>query len=61
MLQVADCLHAVRNAVAEIWPHASTEMFGSQAVGLAMPGSDIDLVVLGLVDDLPAATPEATR
>ena len=60
-LQVDDCLKAVRDAVATIWPHASTEAFGSQAAGLAMPGSDLDLVVLGLVDEILVTTPEDTR
>lgn len=45
-MQVAQCLEAIRASVAELWPFATTQMFGSQAVDLAMPGSDIDISVL---------------
>ncbi|GFR51554.1 hypothetical protein Agub_g13973, partial [Astrephomene gubernaculifera] len=41
--------------VAEIWPTARVVLFGSQAAGLALPGSDLDLVVLGVMPHL--ATP----
>ena len=56
-MQVQECLHIVRAAVHAIWPRAATHIFGSQAVDLAMPGSDVDIVILGVVSDLPTADP----
>ena len=47
-LQVQECVAAVRRCVTLLWPGATTAMFGSQAAGLAMPGSDIDIVVMGV-------------
>ena len=47
-LQVQECVTAVRRCVSLLWPEAQTALFGSQAAGLAMPGSDIDIVVMGV-------------
>lgn len=38
-------LERVLRAVAECWPDARVEVFGSRATGLVVPDSDIDLVV----------------
>ncbi len=45
----------IDRAVRDLWPEARTCLFGAQASGLALPGSDIDVVILGVVEDL--ATP----
>jgi hypothetical protein len=47
----ADVQHAVEgvaSAAQGIWPQASAVLFGSQATGLALPGSDLDIVVLNV-------------
>ena len=54
---VARTLRSIKDAVCSLWPHATTCLFGSQASGLALPGSDLDVVILGVVEDL--ATPGA--
>ena len=46
---------AVSAAACSLWPHARTALFGSQATGLALPGSDLDLVVLGVGPPLERA------
>ena len=48
-----ECVAGVRRCVNLLWSGATTALFGSQAAGLAMPGSDIDIVVMGLAQ--PAA------
>ncbi|KXZ49555.1 hypothetical protein GPECTOR_20g409 [Gonium pectorale] len=48
-------LAAVQRVAGSIWPEARVVLFGSQAAGLALPGSDLDLVVLGVMPHL--ATP----
>ncbi|GLI71495.1 hypothetical protein VaNZ11_016710 [Volvox africanus] len=40
-------LAAIQRVAEEIWPSARVVLFGSQASGLALPSSDVDLVVLG--------------
>lgn len=45
----------VARVVRLIWPHARTVLFGSQATSLALPGSDLDIVVLGVTQDLARA------
>lgn len=40
-------LEELERAVLELWPNARVQLFGSQATGLALPGSDVDIVVLG--------------
>lgn len=35
-----------------MWPAAQLHMFGSRATGLALPGSDVDLVILGATPEL---------
>ncbi|CAM6113633.1 unnamed protein product [Calypogeia fissa] len=41
-----DALACVERAVHEIWPIAETFLFGSTATGLALPWSDIDVVIM---------------
>ena len=38
-----------------LWPAARVALFGSQATGLALPGSDMDIVVLGVGPTLALA------
>ncbi|MEW5298464.1 MAG: hypothetical protein WDW36_001585 [Sanguina aurantia] len=53
--QLDIAMRAVQTVVASIWPHARAVLFGSQASGLSLPGSDLDIVILGVMEDL--ATP----
>ncbi|KAL4428251.1 hypothetical protein ABPG75_002340 [Micractinium tetrahymenae] len=39
---------AVSEVARSLWPHSRTALFGSQATGLALPGSDLDIVVLNV-------------
>jgi DNA polymerase sigma len=41
-------LEEVGRAGRRLWHTARVALFGSQAHGLALPGSDLDIVVLGL-------------
>lgn len=43
---VEACLAAVERQARELLPDIRAHLFGSQAVGLAIPGSDIDMVLL---------------
>ena len=40
-------VEAVRRVASVLWGQSRTVLFGSQATGLALPGSDLDIVVLG--------------
>jgi DNA polymerase sigma len=40
-------LRQLGEIVRRIWPAAQIHLFGSQATGLALPGSDLDFVILG--------------
>eukprot|EP00232_Nephroselmis_pyriformis_P014730 CAMPEP_0182897910 /NCGR_PEP_ID=MMETSP0034_2-20130328/27173_1 /TAXON_ID=156128 /ORGANISM="Nephroselmis pyriformis, Strain CCMP717" /LENGTH=310 /DNA_ID=CAMNT_0025031851 /DNA_START=188 /DNA_END=1117 /DNA_ORIENTATION=- len=42
----------VKQVALALWPQARVVVFGSRATGLALPDSDVDIVVLGVVDDL---------
>lgn len=44
--QRQEALDAVAGVVSEIWPGATTELFGSFLTGLYTPTSDIDVVIL---------------
>lgn len=54
-LQVVDKL---RSLVAELWPLAQLHVIGSFKTGLFLPGSDLDLVLLGRWPALPLRTLE---
>ena len=44
-----------------LWPHSRTVLFGSQATDLALPGSDLDIVILGVAQDLTTAASGFTK
>ncbi len=44
-----------RSIVAELWPQATLEVFGSYATSMYLPSSDIDMVVLDCPDKNPAS------
>lgn len=46
---------AIGRTASALWPASRTVLFGSQATGLALPGSDLDIVVLGASDELANA------
>lgn len=48
----------IESVVLAMWPDAHVEVFGSFRTGLYLPTSDIDLVVLGIWDQLPLRTLE---
>ena len=50
--QVQENLGQLAAAITGKWPAASVHLFGSQACGLALPLSDMDVVVLGLSEEL---------
>ena len=49
---VRSAVEAVARTATRLWPESRTVLFGSQATGLALPGSDLDIVVLGASDEL---------
>jgi DNA polymerase sigma len=52
---VQAAVHAVDTAARAVWPAARAVLFGSQATGLALPGGDLDIVVLGVGPQLQRA------
>lgn len=54
-------VEAVRRVVKVLWGQSRTVLFGSQATGLALPGSDLDIVVLGVSDNMANAAAGFTR
>jgi predicted nucleotidyltransferase len=47
----------ITGLVSQLWPTAKVELFGSSACGLALPSSDLDVLVTGIEDfnpNLPA-------
>jgi len=57
-MEVAEILAAVRAvdiAARAVWKQAEVLMFGSQATGLALPGNDLDIVVLNVGPQLKRA------
>lgn len=51
-----DAVSAVDAAARSLWPTARTMLFGSQPSGLALPGGDLDLVILGVGPHASAAS-----
>ena len=45
----------VRTCAKEVWPGCTVRAFGSQANQSSLPGSDVDLTILG-VQDSPGAS-----
>ena len=54
-------VEAVRRIVSVLWGQSRTVLFGSQATGLALPGSDLDIVVLGVSDNMSNAAAGFSR
>lgn len=54
-------VESVRRVVSVLWPQSRTVLFGSQATGLALPGSDLDIVVLGVSDNMTDAAAGFSR
>lgn len=42
-------LTVLQGAAHKLWPRSRVLLFGSQAAGLSLPGSDLDVVVLGVM------------
>ena len=47
-------METVKDGATAVWKDSRTKMFGSHALGLALPENPIDIVILG-VKDFPAA------
>uniref|UniRef100_A0A6S8I4E8 MPN domain-containing protein n=1 Tax=Dunaliella tertiolecta TaxID=3047 RepID=A0A6S8I4E8_DUNTE len=45
-------MRAVQAAAGALWSNARAVLFGSQACGLNLPGSDLDVVLLNVLDDV---------
>ena len=52
---VRDALDNVIRITKIVWPESRTVLFGSQATNLALPGSDLDIVVLGVSENITHA------
>jgi len=40
----------------KLWPKARAMIFGSQAAGLALPGADVDIAIIGIGPDMKSAS-----
>eukprot|EP00736_Rhodelphis_marinus_P009477 Rmarinus@m.10669 len=59
MEQRDEAIRRLRNAVSEVWDTASAHVYGSLATGLALPDSDVDVVVCGYgIDDYSSRAPQ---
>ncbi|KAL0044929.1 hypothetical protein WJX82_002262 [Trebouxia sp. C0006] len=58
---VSDAVEAVTNVAKAIWPQSRTVLFGSQATTLALPGSDLDIVILGVSENITNAASGFTK
>eukprot|EP00873_Tetraselmis_striata_P016039 jgi/Tetstr1/436303/TSEL_025143.t2 len=58
---VAALLEEVGKVGRRIWGDARVALFGSQAHGLALPGSDLDIVVLGVTANMRCAATGFTK
>jgi len=58
---VSDAVEAVTNVTKAIWPQSRTVLFGSQATTLALPGSDLDIVILGVSENITNAASGFTK
>lgn len=58
---VQEAVQSVSRVAKLLWPHSRTVLFGSQATDLALPGSDMDIVILGVAQDLTTAASGFTR
>ncbi|KAL0040123.1 hypothetical protein WJX79_007645 [Trebouxia sp. C0005] len=58
---VSDAVKAVTDVAKAIWPQSCTVLFGSQATTLALPGSDLDIVILGVSENITNAASGFTK
>eukprot|EP00798_Chlamydomonas_sp_ICE-L_P023080 gene23080-30272_t len=49
LTNISSALSSINIVARNIWPQARAVLFGSQATGLALPGSDLDVVILGVI------------
>jgi predicted nucleotidyltransferase len=49
----SSAIERVRTTVQSIWPQAQCDIFGSFGTGLAIPSSDVDIVVTGTLESPP--------
>lgn len=54
-MQVQQCVACIQAAARRCFPKAEAKLFGSQANGLATKGSDCDVSLTGVLDDVIAA------
>ena len=52
---LAEAVRRIEGAARSVWPGCRAALFGSQATGLALPGADLDVVVLGASTQLQRA------
>ena len=45
---VQSAARLVSDCALELWPHCRVLPFGSQATSMALPGSDVDIAILGV-------------
>ena len=53
--QLSEAVRRIEGAARAVWPGCRAALFGSQATRLALPGADLDVVVLGASADLRRA------
>ena len=58
---VSDAVEAVTSVAKALWPQSRTVLFGSQATTLALPGSDLDIVILGVSENITNAASGFTK
>ncbi|KAF1329014.1 DNA polymerase sigma, partial [Globisporangium splendens] len=49
-VHIEEMIANVRNCVQSLWPHSKVETFGSYSTGIWLPSSDVDLVILDVVE-----------
>lgn len=49
----AQVVRRMESLVSQVWPDARAEVFGSYRIGMFLPTSDIDIIVIGARDKLP--------
>ena len=52
---LGEAVRRIEAAARSVWPGCRAALFGSQATGLALPGADLDVVVLGASSELQRA------
>uniref|UniRef100_K3WU88 Polymerase nucleotidyl transferase domain-containing protein n=1 Tax=Globisporangium ultimum (strain ATCC 200006 / CBS 805.95 / DAOM BR144) TaxID=431595 RepID=K3WU88_GLOUD len=49
-VHIEEMIANVRKCVQSLWPHSKVETFGSYSTGIWLPSSDVDLVILDVVE-----------